>query len=189
MSATRYDEDITCSDMTIRHDVCSMSFSEIYSWIKKSVKHTWKAWRTKEVDWGSILCIMTFPIRLSRHIGPRKERDQIQHVLESLDSDCRKVLTCDGLHDFIRTPFCVFKYLIESLSSLLSDGSRLTLVPVQMRPQSSIYYRDPFCPRCCVTLFWAKGPCIKLGPLGARPRVVGRPQPRPGRPPPSFIPP
>ena len=27
-------------------------FSKIHTWIKKSVKDTWKAWRTKEVDWG-----------------------------------------------------------------------------------------------------------------------------------------
>ena len=27
-------------------------FTEIHIWIKKSVKDTWKAWRTKEVDWG-----------------------------------------------------------------------------------------------------------------------------------------
>ena len=71
------DEDITCSDTTtlatfdsqvkqsftmivfdtfdelmLHHDVCSLSFLEIHTWIKKSVKDTWKAWRTKEVDWG-----------------------------------------------------------------------------------------------------------------------------------------
>ena len=32
------------------------------------------------------------------------------------------------------------------------------------------------CPGCCVTSFWADGPCIKLGPLATRPRVGGRPQ-------------
>jgi hypothetical protein len=38
-------------ELMLRHDVCSLSFSEIHTWIKKSIKHTWKAWRTKEVDW------------------------------------------------------------------------------------------------------------------------------------------
>jgi hypothetical protein len=35
------------------HDVGSLSFLEIHTWIKNSIKHTWKAKRTKEVDWGS----------------------------------------------------------------------------------------------------------------------------------------
>jgi predicted double-glycine peptidase len=39
-------------ELMLRHDVCSFSFLEIHTWIKKSIKHTWKAWRTKKVDWG-----------------------------------------------------------------------------------------------------------------------------------------
>jgi hypothetical protein len=71
------DEDITVSDMTtiacfyykvnrflivivfntfdellLHYYVCWLSFSEILTWIKKGAQHTWKAWRTKEVDWG-----------------------------------------------------------------------------------------------------------------------------------------
>ena len=42
----------TFAESMLRHDVCSLSISEIVTWIKKSVQHTWKAWRTKEVDWG-----------------------------------------------------------------------------------------------------------------------------------------
>ena len=42
----------TFDELMLRHDVCSLSFSEIHTWIKKSARHTWKAWRTKEVDWG-----------------------------------------------------------------------------------------------------------------------------------------
>ena len=42
----------TFDELMLHHDVCSLSFSEIHTWIKKSVKDTWKAWRTKEVDWG-----------------------------------------------------------------------------------------------------------------------------------------
>src|SRR5688572_4522251 len=36
----------------LHHDLYSLSISEIHTWIKNSVKHTWKVWRTKEVDWG-----------------------------------------------------------------------------------------------------------------------------------------
>jgi hypothetical protein len=71
------DEDITSSDMTIlvtfdskvkrffimsicntfdelmlHHDVCSISFSKVLTWIKESIECLWKAWRTKYVDWG-----------------------------------------------------------------------------------------------------------------------------------------
>ena len=42
----------TFDELMLHHDVCSLSFSEIHTWIKKSVKDTWKAWRNKEVDWG-----------------------------------------------------------------------------------------------------------------------------------------
>jgi hypothetical protein len=46
-----------------------------------------------------------------------------QKASHRLDSDCRIDTTCDSCHDFIRTPFWVFKYLLESLSSLLSNGN------------------------------------------------------------------
>jgi len=56
--------DIICSDTTTLATFDSQAkqffimivfdpFSEIHTWIKNSVKHTWKAWRTKEFDWGS----------------------------------------------------------------------------------------------------------------------------------------
>ena len=47
----------TFDELMLRHDVCLLSFLEIGKWIKKSTKHTWKAWRTKEVDWGPIPCV------------------------------------------------------------------------------------------------------------------------------------
>jgi len=47
----------TFDELMLRHDVCLLSFLEIGIWIKKSIKHTWKAWRTKEVDWGPIPCV------------------------------------------------------------------------------------------------------------------------------------
>ena len=122
---------------------------------------------------------------LGHHVtfGPRKERDQFQHVLESLDSDCRKVLICNGRHNFIRTLFWAFKYFMESLSSLVSNGSNLKVISVRSRPQSSNYYRVLFSPRCCTTAILAHGPCIQLSPLRTRPRVGGRLQHLFGRPP------
>jgi hypothetical protein len=43
----------TFDELMLRNDVCLLSFSEIRTWIKKNVKHSWKVWRIKEVDWGS----------------------------------------------------------------------------------------------------------------------------------------
>jgi hypothetical protein len=54
-----------------------------------------------------------------------------------LDSDCRIDTTCNGRHDFIRTPFWLFKYFLESLSNLLSTDleSSLYLFGVNRNPQ------------------------------------------------------
>jgi hypothetical protein len=105
-----HDEDITSSDMTIlvtfdskvkrffimsicdtfqelmrHHDACSISFPEVLTWINESIECLWKAWRTKYVDWGP----NPSPPHVSpwgHHVPfrPRKERDKIQHILESL---------------------------------------------------------------------------------------------------------
>ena len=47
----------TFDELLLHHDMRSMSFSEILTWIKWSARQRWKAWRTKEVDWGPIPCI------------------------------------------------------------------------------------------------------------------------------------
>jgi hypothetical protein len=48
-------------ELMLRHDVFSLLFSEIYTWIKKSVKQKWKACRTKVVYWGPIPYIPVTP--------------------------------------------------------------------------------------------------------------------------------
>ncbi|WVZ90355.1 LOW QUALITY PROTEIN: hypothetical protein U9M48_036664, partial [Paspalum notatum var. saurae] len=50
------------------------------------------------------------------------------------------------------------------------------------------YIQSPFLSRCCDTLFWPIGPCIKLSPLRTHPRFGGRPQHPFGRPPMLLIP-
>ena len=47
----------TFDELMLRHDVGALSFSEIHTWIKNIIEHTWMAWRTKEVDWGLVPCI------------------------------------------------------------------------------------------------------------------------------------
>jgi hypothetical protein len=38
--------------LMLHHDVCSFSFSELFTWIKGRFDYIWKAWKVNEVDWG-----------------------------------------------------------------------------------------------------------------------------------------
>jgi hypothetical protein len=42
----------TCDEWTLHHDMCSMSFTEVFTWIKEGVDHAWKGWIMKHLDWG-----------------------------------------------------------------------------------------------------------------------------------------
>jgi hypothetical protein len=42
----------TCDEWTLHHDMCSMSFIEVLTWIKEGVDHAWKGWIIKHLDWG-----------------------------------------------------------------------------------------------------------------------------------------
>jgi hypothetical protein len=42
----------TCVEWMLHHDMCSMSFTEVLTWIKESVDHAWKGWIMKYLDWG-----------------------------------------------------------------------------------------------------------------------------------------
>jgi hypothetical protein len=57
--------------------------------------------------------------------------DQKARSIAQADSDYRTNTTCDGRHDFIQTLFWSFEYFLESLSNLLSKGSRMTSISVR----------------------------------------------------------
>jgi hypothetical protein len=40
----------TCDEWMLHHDIYSMSFTQVLTWIKKDVDHAWKAWRMKQLD-------------------------------------------------------------------------------------------------------------------------------------------
>jgi hypothetical protein len=42
----------TCDEWTLHHDMCSLSFIEVLTWIKEGVDHAWKGWIMKQLDWG-----------------------------------------------------------------------------------------------------------------------------------------
>jgi hypothetical protein len=37
----------TCDEWTLHHDMCSMSFIEVLTWIKEGMDHAWKGWIMK----------------------------------------------------------------------------------------------------------------------------------------------
>jgi hypothetical protein len=40
----------TCDEWTLHHDMCSMSFTEVLTWIKEGVDHACKGWIIKHLD-------------------------------------------------------------------------------------------------------------------------------------------
>jgi hypothetical protein len=42
----------TCDEWTLHYDMCSMSFTEVLTWIKECADHAWKGWIMKHLDWG-----------------------------------------------------------------------------------------------------------------------------------------
>ena len=146
----------------LHHDFCTFSFSEILALLMPSVEGTWKIWRTKEVDWGPSANISNVLHQVTTSLLAQGNKESKSNTFWMLDSDCRTDTTCDSCHDFIRTPFWTFKYFLESLSSLFSNGSGIISISVRSQPQSSFYYIILFCPRCCDILSWPNGPCIKL---------------------------
>jgi hypothetical protein len=45
-----------CDKWTLHHDMCSMPFTEVLTWIKEGVNHTWKGWMMKQLDRGPNPC-------------------------------------------------------------------------------------------------------------------------------------
>jgi hypothetical protein len=42
----------TCDEWMLHHDMCSMSFTEVFTWMKEGMDHTWKGSIMKHLDWG-----------------------------------------------------------------------------------------------------------------------------------------
>jgi hypothetical protein len=43
----------TCDEWTLHHDMCSISFTDVFTWMKEGMDHTWKGSIMKHLDWGS----------------------------------------------------------------------------------------------------------------------------------------
>jgi hypothetical protein len=120
----------------------------------------WEAWYLNKGSWGSSPSFHNVLHQATTSFLEQGKQESKPNTFWELDSDCRITTTCMGHHGFIRTPIGTFLYLMESLWSLLSNGSNHMSISHLSRVQSLFYCRNLFCLRCCVTLFWANGPCI-----------------------------
>ena len=74
----------TFDELMLRHDVCSLSFSEIHTWIKKSARHNMEGMEDQRSWLGTkSKCSSGPPPGHHVTLGPKIERDQVQHVLEA----------------------------------------------------------------------------------------------------------
>jgi hypothetical protein len=127
----KFDELMMC------HDVCSLSFSKIHTWIQKSTKHTWKAWRTKEVDWGPSTSVPHVLHQTSMSLLAQRWKEIQANTFWALDSDCMTGSTCNGRHDLIGTPFGTFFIWLERKFHRSSNGIGLMSKPYLRRRESS----------------------------------------------------
>jgi hypothetical protein len=128
----------TFDELMLHHDVCSISFLEVLTWIKESIECQWKAWRTKYVDWGpSPTPPHILPQGHQVTLSPRKERDKIQHILESLIRIAEQYQTVRAATTLCELRLGAYKYLLERLSRLLYNASSTTSISVWSRLQSS----------------------------------------------------
>jgi hypothetical protein len=112
---------------------------------------------------------------------PRQVGVPIQVELTS-NSDSRNSPRQNCGPNHIPTLFWTFLIWMEIEEDQLSNGtsliSKFLLSPREMLKQWCAQNLS----RCCVIIFWPRGLCIKLDPIGARPRVRAWPSPRLGHP-------
>jgi len=115
----------TFVELMLHHEMCPFSFSEILTLMKQGVECTWKAWRTKEVDWGPSPSIPNVPKQATTSLLAQGNKEVKSNTFSELDSDCRTAPDLNDLYNRIRTRIRACKYNPESSRSLLSNGSRL----------------------------------------------------------------
>jgi hypothetical protein len=104
----------TFEQLMLHYDFCAFSFSELLDWIKSCVEITWKTWRTKEIDRGPNPCLSNVLHQATTSLLVQGKREFKSNMFWMLDSDCRTEPSCNGCHDFIRTPIGGFLDFTES---------------------------------------------------------------------------
>jgi hypothetical protein len=98
----------TFDELMLRNDVCLLSFSKIHTWIKMNVKHSWKGWRIKEVDWGSSPSAPHALHQATTSLMAQRWKEIKGNTFWALVSDCMTNPTCNRRHDLIQSPFGTF---------------------------------------------------------------------------------
>jgi hypothetical protein len=105
----------TFEQLMLHDDFCAFSFSELLDWIKPCVEITWKIWRTKEIDWGPSPSLPNVLHQATTSLLVQGKEESKSNTFWILDSDWRTEPSCNGCHDFIRTPIGEFLDFTESL--------------------------------------------------------------------------
>jgi hypothetical protein len=82
-----------CDEWTLHHDMCSMSFTEVLTWIKEGVDHAWKGWIMKHLDWGPNICAPYDPTRSPRYLWYKETKRPCLIRFGKADSDSRTART------------------------------------------------------------------------------------------------
>jgi len=104
----------TCDEWALHHDMCSMSFTEVLTWMKEGVDHAWKAWRMKQLDWGPNTSVPYVPTRSPRYLWHKETERPSVIRFGKADSDSRNSPHENRHPDHIRTPFWTFFIWMES---------------------------------------------------------------------------
>jgi hypothetical protein len=80
----------TCDEWTLHHyNMCSMSFTEVLTWIKEGVDHAWKGWIMKHLDWGPNPSAPYTSIRSPRYLWYKETRRPSLIRFGKVDLDSR----------------------------------------------------------------------------------------------------
>jgi hypothetical protein len=103
----------TCDEWTLRHDMCSMSFIEVLTWIKEGVDHACKGWIMKHLDWGPNPNAPYASTRSPRYLWYKETRRPSLIRFGNVDSDFRNSPHQNHHRDHILTLFWMFFIWME----------------------------------------------------------------------------
>jgi hypothetical protein len=103
----------TCDEWTLHHDMCSMSFTEVLTWIKECVDHAWKGWIMKHPDWGPNPTPPYTSTRSPHYLLYKETRRPSLIRFGKVDSDYKNSPHQNHHRDHIWTPFWTFFVWME----------------------------------------------------------------------------
>jgi hypothetical protein len=83
----------TYDEWMLHHDMCSMSFTEVLTWIKEGMDHACNGWIMKHLDWGPNTSAPYFPTRSPRYLWYKETRRPSLIRFGKVDSDSRNSRT------------------------------------------------------------------------------------------------